>query len=255
MIKRILLNRVSITLLICIIFLCLSVYFTKIICYKRDKTLTLTSRQKNIVLISSFAAKDNTNCDCLRGILYNSLEAGMTINEIKEILIQVYAYAGFPRSLTAINTFAEVLKQREIEGKEDKIGEEPKAMPNDLNKEAYGDNVRAELFGMSGENKASYAVLIPEIDIFLKEHLFADIFYRGVLSNEDRELATVSMLAAIADVEPMLKSHSQALLKLGFNKTNLEDIIYFVRTKTNKEYGCKADKYARNFVFNLINNK
>ena len=255
MIKKILLNRVSITLLVCVVFLIFLTYLVRIVCYKREKNITLTNREKNIVLISSFAAKDNTNCDCLRAILYNALDGGMSINEIKEILIQVYAYAGFPRSLTAINTFAEVLEQRKTEGKEDKIGEEPKNIPNNINKQAYADEVRAELFGMSGENKSSYAILVPTIDVFLKEHLFADIFYRGVLSNEDRELATISMLAAISDVEPMLRSHSQAFLKLGFNKTKLEDIIYFVRTKTNKEFGCQAEKYARTFVFNLIDNK
>lgn len=250
MMKKILTNKVSISLIICIVLVLVFAYLAKVICYKRDKTLTLTSRQKAIVLIASFAAKDNINCDCLRGILYNSLETGMTINEIKEILIQVYAYAGFPRSLTAINTFAEVLEQRKAEGKEDKIGEEPKIIADNLDRDKYGDNVRKELFGVSN-SKAPYAVLIPTIDTFLKEHLFADIFYRGVLSNEDRELATVSMLATIADVEPMLKSHSKAFLKLGFSETTLEDIIYFVRTRTNKEFGCKADKYAKEFVYNL----
>lgn len=44
------------------------------------------------------------------------LEAGMTINEIKEILVQTYAYAGFPRSLRALQTFMSVLDNRKKAG-------------------------------------------------------------------------------------------------------------------------------------------
>lgn len=33
----------------------------------------------------------------------------ITINEIKEVLVQMYAYCGFPRSLNGINTFMTVV--------------------------------------------------------------------------------------------------------------------------------------------------
>jgi alkylhydroperoxidase/carboxymuconolactone decarboxylase family protein YurZ len=64
---------------------------------------SLTSKQEAIVPISAYAAKgDQVN---LKSALGKGLEAGLTINEIKEVLVQLYAYAGFPRSLNAINTF------------------------------------------------------------------------------------------------------------------------------------------------------
>lgn len=50
---------------------------------------------------------------------------------------------------------------------------------------------------------------------FLKEHLFADIFERDVLTYDERELATVSILAAIGGVEPMARSHMGICLNLG----------------------------------------
>ena len=43
----------------------------------------------------------------------------------------------------------------------------------------------------------SYAEFAPVMKRFLKEHLFADIFERDVLTYDERELATVSILAAI----------------------------------------------------------
>ena len=39
-----------------------------------------------------------------------------TVNEIKEILVQMYAYAGFPRSLNGIHTFMAVMDERQVEG-------------------------------------------------------------------------------------------------------------------------------------------
>jgi 4-carboxymuconolactone decarboxylase len=38
----------------------------------------------------------------------------LTVNEIKEILVQMYAYAGFPRSLNGINAFMAVRSRLEI---------------------------------------------------------------------------------------------------------------------------------------------
>jgi 4-carboxymuconolactone decarboxylase len=45
--------------------------------------------------------------------------------EIKEILVQMYAYAGFPRSLNGINSFMDVLESREQKSVRDEVGKEP----------------------------------------------------------------------------------------------------------------------------------
>ena len=61
---------------------------------------TLDIRQQNIVLIASTtAAGDLEN---LKTALVGGLDSGMTVNEIKEVLVHAYAYCGFPRSLRAL---------------------------------------------------------------------------------------------------------------------------------------------------------
>lgn len=47
----------------------------------------------------------------------------------------------------------------------------------------------------------------PTIDTFLKEHLFADIFSRDVLTFRQREFVTISALSAMPGVEPQLHAH------------------------------------------------
>jgi 4-carboxymuconolactone decarboxylase len=78
---------------------------------------TLNTRQRSIVTISAFTA--NGEMKDLATALNGGLDAGLSVNEIKEVLVQLYAYAGFPRSLNALNAFMSVLKTREARGIKD----------------------------------------------------------------------------------------------------------------------------------------
>lgn len=107
----------------------------------------------------------------------------MTVNEIKEILLQMYAYCGFPRSLNAINTFMVVMDERQKNGIKDEPGKEASPLPADMNKDEYGAKVRAKLAGSDHIPPPSgFQLFAPVIDRFLKEHLFADIFARDNVS-------------------------------------------------------------------------
>lgn len=61
----------------------------------------LNVKQKQIIPIAAFTA--NSDLQKLKTALNEGLDAGLTVNEIKEILVQMYAYAGFPRSLKGID--------------------------------------------------------------------------------------------------------------------------------------------------------
>src|SRR4051812_25063210 len=74
-----------------------------------NKDQNLNSRQEAIVNIASLTAIGNL--EKLKPALATALEAGLTVNEIKEVLMHLYAYAGFPRSLRGIQTFMGVLNE------------------------------------------------------------------------------------------------------------------------------------------------
>jgi quercetin dioxygenase-like cupin family protein/alkylhydroperoxidase/carboxymuconolactone decarboxylase family protein YurZ len=179
----------------------------------------LNAKEKSIVKISSYTAAGDL--PKLEKALNTGLDNGLTVNEIKEILVQMYAYCGFPRSLNAISTFMKVVDSRK--NKNDKNGEEGKVLPKNADKFAYGDKVQVELTGdhVSGE----LFDFAPAIDQFLKEHLFADIFARGVLTNQEREIATISALASINGVEPQLNAHIQMGKNTGLNDKLIKEIL------------------------------
>ena len=101
-----------------------------------DAQQALSAKQHSIIPIAAFTA--NGDLAKLSTALHAGLDAGLTVNEIKEILVQMYAYAGFPRSLNGINTFMAVMDERHAKGITDAMGKDASPVPADMNKDAYG---------------------------------------------------------------------------------------------------------------------
>uniref|UniRef100_UPI00262CADCD carboxymuconolactone decarboxylase family protein n=1 Tax=Fluviicola sp. TaxID=1917219 RepID=UPI00262CADCD len=175
--------------------------------------------------------------------------AGLTINEIKEILVHLYAYCGFPRSIRGLQTFMEVLNERKANGIEDTIGQEASTINQDANKYERGKTVLEELTKMpQPESLTGYSAFAPVIDTFLKEHLFADIFGRDVLTWSQRELVTISVISTIGNAEPMLKSHLIISLNIGITPGQLEELITIIQSTASK----KEAKNARNILNEVL---
>ena len=190
----------------------------------------LDVRSQSIAKIAANAAAGNQAR--LKTVLAEALQNGVSVNEIKEVLLQQYAYAGFPRALNAIGTFSKVMKERTAAGIKDKEGKKGQALAKDIDRNAYGAKVQAEL---TGAPMQVYMDFIPAIDTFLKEHLFADIFGRGVLSYQDRETATIATLSVIPGVEPQLRSHIRGGMNVGLTPAQVRDILTITGSDKEKE--------------------
>lgn len=205
------------------------------------KNVNLTAREQKIAEIAAFTATGNM--DKLRKALNDGLNAGMNVNEIKEILIQMYAYAGFPRSLNGISAFMEVINDREKQGIRDETGPAPAEIPAGEDKYAVGKQNFTVLFGSpGGKPKAPYEIFAPGIEVFLKEHLFADIFSRGILSFKDREIATVSALAAMQGTSAQLRSHFNAAMNVGLSDRQAREIVSVIEINVGTQQGSTASE-------------
>ena len=203
----------------------------------------LEPRHRHFVAISSLAAKGDLGR--LTTALHDGLDAGLTVNEIKEVLVHLYAYCGFPRSIQGLNTLISVLETRKAQGIADKTGKTASAVTDTPDKYERGKKVLETLTGKPQITppQSGYGAFSPEIDVFLKEHLFADIFGRDVLSFKDREIATISALANLGGVSPMLKGHIGIALHLGFTEAQLMHLLAIVESTTGMkeaENGRKA---------------
>lgn len=194
----------------------------------------LSIQQQNIVKISALAAVgDLIN---LKKSLNEGLDTGLNVSEIKEAFVHLYAYCGFPRSIRGLQTFMEVLEDRMARGISDKQGKDASTIVSDRNKYERGKLILGELTKAKQDGPLTgYSAFAPVIDTFLKEHLFADIFERDVLSYAQRELVTISVLTSIGGVEPMLRSHLSISLNVGLTPQQLLHFITVIESTVGKD--------------------
>ena len=210
----------------------------------------LDSKQQAIVRISALTGKGDLSK--LNAALNTGLDAGLTINQIKEALMHVYAYAGFPRSLRGLQTFMAVLDERKANGIEDEMGAEASTIHDERSKYERGKAILEELSGVAEAGpKTGYAAFAPTIEVFLKEHLFADIFERDVLTYMERELVTVSVLSSIGGVEPMLRSHFNLCLNVGLTPDQLQQFVAVIKSTVGK----KEAKAAQQVLDEVLKSK
>ncbi|WP_248342477.1 (R)-mandelonitrile lyase [Anaeromyxobacter paludicola] len=196
----------------------------------------LSVKQQRLVAIAAFTA--NGDLPKLSTALARGLDAGWTINQIKEVLVQLYAYAGFPRSLNGINTFIDVLDDRQRRGVADDVGPEPSPMPAHKSSIELGTEIQTKLVG--GPATGRYVAFSPAIDAFLKGHLFGDIFGRDNLDVQSREIATISALATLEGVNPQLTSHFNVGLNTGLTEAQLKGVTFAIDDAVGKARGENA---------------
>ena len=204
---------------------------------------TLSLRQQSIVAIAAGTATGGL--EHLRTALARGLDGGMTVNETKEVMVHAYAYCGFPRSLRGLQTLMQVLDERKARGIADTVGRDASPVCDSRDKYTRGAELLEKLSGAPADApKTGYAAFAPIVDVYLKEHLFCDIFERDLLTWQERELATVAILTALGEgVEPMLRSHSAICLRQGLTEGQLRQMTKIVN-------GLKedADPFARGML-------
>lgn len=214
---------------------------------KTDSALSLSSKERCIVIISAYTAQGNL--PKLQIALNDGLNAGMTVSEAKEMLVQLYAYAGFPRSLNALHCLMAVLEERKKKDITDAAGKEPSPYPAGKTMLQAGTENQTKLVGTKiGGGVYEFT---PAIDQFLKEHLFGAIFGRDNLNWKTREIVTIAALAAMEGTEPQLRSHFGVGMHNGLTKKELTELVTIIETNVNKQRGI----IAKNVLQAVLENK
>ena len=191
----------------------------------------MTNKDKSIVEISIFTAIGNLKE--LEKSVNLGLDNELTVNEIKEIMVQLYAYCGFPRSLNALGVLSNTVDERKASGKVTEVGRESTPIPSDRNSLVYGTQVQTKIVGM--EVKGGIYDFAPMADRYLKAHLFGDIFGQDILDYRTRELVTVAALASMDGVNPQLQAHIGISKNVGVTDDELNGTIEVLKAKLGNE--------------------
>lgn len=199
---------------------------------------SLSPRQRAIPLMAAFTAI--SDMPRLGMALNQGLDAGMTVSEAKEVLVQLYAYAGFPRSLNALGELLKVVELRKQRGLQDAPGHDPsRAVSTGRELVLVGQANQTEISG--GPVQGPVFEFAPIINQFLQAHLFGDIFERDNLDWRSRELATVGALAATPGAENQLRSHMRASLRVGLTASQLRQLSQALAQEVGPEVAARAN--------------
>lgn len=198
---------------------------------------TLSAKQQAIPLIAAYMA--TSDMPKLTAALNQGLDAGLTVSEAKEILVQLYAYVGFPKSLNALDELMKVVEARKQRGIQDAPGREPsRAIPTGEALLAAGTANQTKISG--APVKGPVFDFAPVINQFLQAHLFGDIFERDNFDWQSRELATVGALAATPGVEAQLRSHMRASMRVGLSAAQLRQLTQVLTERGDEQAAKRA---------------
>lgn len=189
----------------------------------REPEEALDAQERSLVRIAALTSTGNQ--PALKNAFNEGLDAGLSVAQINDVLAQLYAYCGFPKSLNAIFAFMDVVDDRKAKGIQDSQGE--MASPaGDGDRYERGRKTLEVLTGREQPVPApGFGEFNPTIDRFLKEHLFADIFDSDLLTYKQRELATISALSVMEGAEPQLRAHFGMGTNVGISGEEMKELL------------------------------
>lgn len=193
-------------------------------------------KKQNLATIAALEARGDL--ERLDPAINTGLDNGLTVNQIKEALSQLYAYTGFPRSLNALGVLQRVVGEREQMGKTTIMGADASPLPEDYDALKQGTSVQTRLTGGTPFNYE----FAPQTDYYLKAHLFGDIFARNTLTEAEREIVTVSAISALEGCEPQLIAHVRGARNMGVTDDELHAIPAVLASTVGQLESWRASK-------------
>jgi len=184
----------------------------------------LDLKSKEVAVVASLTALGNAQPQ-LKVHINGALNVGCTINEVKEVILQMSGYSGFPTCINAMNALKEVLNEREEQGISDSIGDEPTNEVSPMDRYEVGVKELSEL----DKNQVqvledAYNDFSPDL-VKLVVNSYADIIGRNNLSKRYRQIATIAALTALGNAKPQLKFHINAGLNVGLTADEIKEIM------------------------------
>jgi 4-carboxymuconolactone decarboxylase len=191
--------------------------------------LSLKSREfATLAMVTALGNQPNS----IQSHVEGALRAGATETEIKEVLLQMTVYAGYPKTLTAVTAAQQVftdLKQRGMPAASPQPELESRQQA-ESNEARYGRGLAAlnQISKSSGEAIVkSFEDIAPDLGRYILEFSYGDVFSRPNLDLKTRELATVGALTGLNTTasELPLKVHINGALNVGANRQEIVEAI------------------------------
>ena len=202
-------------------------------------TSALSERVLYLCACVAWAAKGDL--EHLETAVPQALDHGVTINELKDAFAQLYAYAGFPRSLNALGVLEKILKAKMVNEKmvNEKMTKWSWGKPF-VRPAVWDDAAEALRTGTAMQTRDEGGTpwdytFCPQADYYMKSHLFGDIYASDQLTPAVRELVTVAALSAMDGVTPQFEGHKECAVFMGNTPEQVAELCRWLSHVMNAE--------------------
>lgn len=140
-----------------------------------------------------------------------ALNVGVTPAELREVMYLTAPFIGFPKMLNAVATLNEVFKERGIELPLEKQGTVTEETRHDkgaaIQDKLYPGGIASVMSGLPGD-------MGKDVERFLTDYFFGEIYSRGALDLQTRELLGYCVLTTL-EAESQLQSHYHGNINAG----------------------------------------
>ena len=142
-----------------------------------------------------------------------ALNVGVTPVELREAMYLTAPFIGFPKMLNAVGVVNEVFKERGIG-----LPLEKQATVTEATRHQTGKDIQDKLYpgGISGVMAGMPGDMGNDVEQFLTDYFFGEIYSRGTLDLKTRELLGYCILATI-EADSQLQSHYHGNINAGNN--------------------------------------
>lgn len=156
-----------------------------------------------------------------------ALNHGLSEDEVREIVLQVAGYAGFPMAMEATRIVDRVMAGRQ--GLDRLPAKEPAPPADDDDRYVAATDVLRTLFGGRAASdpaqaRASVIEALGGVGEMAFDFGFGELWARDQLSRRDRSMVTVAILAMLRCTDE-LAVHVPAALNHGCTRTEIEEIM------------------------------
>ena len=182
----------------------------------------LDNRTKEQAVVAALTAM-GTATPQLKVHIYAALHVGCTPEEIREIIIQMSGYAGFPATLNAMGILMEVLKE---------TGQTLSKVSVHAGSESRYERGKEWLSRIAPNQeqvlKDTFDKINPDITRYVIEFGYGDIYARGILPIRNRQAGTIAALAAKGTAPSQLRFHIGGGLRAGLSEAEIVEIMLLV---------------------------
>lgn len=173
------------------------------------QTGNLTLKQREMITCITLATMQTL--PQLKAHAGAALNVGVTPEELREVMYLTAPCIGFPKMLNAVAAVNEVFKERGIFLPLEKQGTVTDATRHEtgmaIQNELYSGGIASVMDGMPGE-------LGKDVEQFLTDYFFGEIYSRGALDLPTRELLIYCVLTTL-EAEEQLQSHYHGNINVG----------------------------------------